>query len=226
LGLSVFLAPPFTLAQNPSVPAQPPPSTPPAPIPPGIFGVGFTNVSDSSARLVFTTSEPMTSTVVIYDQDKEFSRSSQPNPEEIHAVDLTGLSKGKEYKIAITGVTGGGQSVTSERFSLKPTNRPASSHKWPGYTIFGTTVTGKSDASLDLLAQSGVRMALLEASWDGLMPKGREINQGWLDRFLQQIAELKKRNIEPLVILDYCVPWAKTYTNTTMTWRNRAFGLS
>ena len=30
--------------------------------------------------------------------------------------------------------------------------------------------------------------------------------------------------MEPLVILDYCVPWAKTYTDTTMTWRNKAFG--
>ena len=223
-GFLVFLAPLFTFAQNPSVPAQSPSPIPAAPIPPGIFGVGFTNITDSSARLVFTTSEPMTSTVMIYDEDKEFSRSSQSKPEEIHAVDLTGLSRGKEYKIAVTGVTVGGQSVTSEKFTLKPAVRAASSHHWPGYTIFGTTMNGGSDAVLDLLTQSGVRMALVEAPWDGLMPRGREIDRGWLDRFSRQIAELKKRNIEPLVILDYCVPWAKTYTDKTMTWRNRAFG--
>jgi len=85
-------------------------------------------------------------------------------------------------------------------------------------------VTGKSDATLDLLAQSGARMVRIEASWDGLFPKGREINQDYLNRFLQRIAELKQRNIEPLVLLLYCVPWAKTYTNTTMTWRHPAFG--
>jgi len=56
------------------------------------------------------------------------------------------------------------------------------------------------------------------------MPKRGEINHGFLDPFLQQLSDLKSRNIEPLVILDYCVPWAKTYTNTTMTWRHPAFG--
>ena len=76
---------------------------------PGIFGIGFTDLTDTSARLVFTTSEPMTSTVVVEQRGKEFSRSSQPTPEEIHAVDLSGLAKGDEYLVTITAVTAQGQ---------------------------------------------------------------------------------------------------------------------
>lgn len=204
---------------------SPPPTVPAATNPPGIFGVGFTTITDSSARLVFTTSEPMTSTVVIYDGDKEFSRSSQPDSEEIHAVDLTGLSKGKEYQVTITGVTAGGQSVTSDKFALTPSLRPPSPHKWPGYTIFSSTVNGPSSPdNMDVLTQSGARMERLEPSWSGLFPKGPEVDQKRLDNFVKQVADLKAHNIEPLVILDYCVPWAQTYTKNTMTWRNAGFG--
>ena len=75
------------------------------PLPLGIFAVAFTNVTDTSARLVFTTSEPMTSTVVVLDQDKEISRQQEPAPLEIHAIDLAGLTKGTAYHVAITGTT-------------------------------------------------------------------------------------------------------------------------
>jgi hypothetical protein len=197
----------------------------PPPSSPGIFGIGFTNVTDTSARLVFTTSEPMTTTVVVLDQDKEFARLAQPNFDEIHSVDLGQLTKGDGYHITITGITHDGQTVTSEDQILKPALHPPSNHAWPGYTIFSTSVPVSGPADLDLLAQSGARMARMEVSWSGVYPhNSTEINQAYLDRFVQNVKDLKSRNIEPLVVLDYCVPWAKPYTNTTMTWRNPGFG--
>jgi len=230
LGLAVLLSLIFpAMADNPPATTNAPPvitlPAPPPPPNPGIFGVGFTNITDTSARLVFTTSQPMTSTVVIQNQGKEVSRSTQPDAEEIHSVDLTGLSRGVDYQVVITGVTAAGVSVTSDSFSLKPVLRPASSHAWPGYTIFGTTVNGQVSAdNIDVLGQSGARMARIEPSWDGLFPKRGQLNQARLDLIVKQVAEIKSRNIEPLVILDYCVGWSKPYTNTTMTWRNANFG--
>ena len=201
-----------------------PSQVPAAPSEPGIFGVGFTNVTDTSARLVFTTSEPMISTVVIFDHDKEFARSSQAVFDEVHSVNLSGLSKGEDYRITITGITHDGKSVASENHRLKPALRPASRHPWPGYTIFGTSVTENDDAGFDLLAQSGVRMVRVEVSWSGVFPRDHEIDRHYLTQILSLLTNLKKRQIEPLVVLDYCVPWAKTYTGTTMTWRNPSFG--
>jgi hypothetical protein len=191
---------------------------------PGIFGVGFTNVTDSSARLVFTTSERMSSTVVILDHDKEAGRISQPSFDEIHAVDLTGLTKGADYRVTITAVAQDGRTVTSEAVPLKTETRPASGHAWPGYTIFSTSCSGEKATQIDLLTQSGVRMFRIEASWSNLFPKNRQIDQVYLDQLLTFVAELKKRNIEPLVVLDYCAPWAQTYTASTMTWRRPGFG--
>lgn len=200
---------------------------PPAPVPttPGIFGIGFTNVTDTSARLVFTTSEPMTSTVTVLDHDREIARVKQDAFDEIHAVDLPGLTKGVAYQVSISCVSHDGKSVVSAGHALTPAQRSLSGHTWPGYTIFSTSITGKSDADFDLLAQSGVRMMRIEASWSGLYPTAPDkLNQSYLNELTALAAKLKSYNIEPLVVLDYCTPWAKPYTATTMTWRNTAFG--
>jgi hypothetical protein len=191
----------------------------------GIFGFGFTNVTDSSARLVFTTTEPMTSTVVVTDHDKVALHLVQSTFDEIHAVDLTGLMKDGDYVVTISATTHDGKSVTSERIPLKPELAAPSPHAWPGYTIIGTTIVGNRESDgLDLLAQSGARMARIEASWYDLFPKGPEVNQVYLQKLVHQVDEMKKRQVEPLVVLDYCVSWAKPLTATTMTWRNPAFG--
>ena len=197
----------------------------PKPAQPGIFGIGFTDIKDTSARLVFTTSEPMTSTVVVQNAGKEVSRTTEPTAAEIHSINLTGLGKEVEYQVAITAVTAAGVSVTSEPASLKLALRPASSHVWPGYTIFGTGISGPmTPESFDLMQKSGARLTRIEPSWDGLFPKRGQLNQKRLDDIVKLVADLKAHNIEPLVILDYCVGWAKPYTNTTMTWRNANFG--
>ena len=81
-----------------------------------------------------------------------------------------------------------------------------------------------TEENLDVLEQSGARMARIEPSWDGLYPKPHQLNQARLDAIVKAVAELRAHHIEPLVILDYCVEWAKPYTDTTMTWRNRNFG--
>jgi len=192
--------------------------------PPTTFGIGFTNVTDSSARLVFTTSEPVRSTVVVSSQGREITRLPDETYDEIHAVNLTDLTKGEEYQVVVNSVTHDGRISTSEIANLKPALRPASNPAWPGYTIFGTSISGHSNADLDLLAESGVGLERIEASWSGLYPHDHQLNRAYLDQLLQQIADLKKRNIEPLVVLDYCTAWAKPLTGATMTWRNPAFG--
>ena len=205
-------------------PAPTQPATPP-PVPPGIFGVGFTNVTDSSARLVFTTSEPMSSTVIVTGGGREISRSSQPAFDEIHAVDLSSLPKGQACRVEIDASTHEGKTATSTDDSLTPSAHPASTHTWPGYTIFSTTISGDlTPAALDLLTQSGATMARIEPSWDGIFPRPHEINHAALDRFVAKVAALKAHHIEPLVILDYSVAWTKPYTDHTMTWRNKNFG--
>lgn len=192
---------------------------------PGIFGVGFTNITDSSARLVFTTSEPMSASIDVMDDGKTFFHLSEPTSLEIHSLVLEKLAKGKAYRVVIsaTGKEGAARPVEVQ---LNPALRPASRHAWPGYTIFSSTVNGNHfDAgTLDLLARSGARMDRIEISWDGVYPQRGRINHAYLDQMLTRVAELKKRGIEPLVVLDYCVAWAKHYTDTTMTWRNRNFG--
>jgi len=197
---------------------------PPAPGKPGIFGVGFTNNTDTSARVVFTTSEPTSATIVVTANGKELSRVDQPAFDEIHSADLANLPKGEVCSIAISGVTKDGKTVAAENQTLKPALRAPSSHQWPGYTIFASTINSKGDEGLNLMAQTGARMARMEISWYDLFPKGPDIDQVYLDHFLSRVAELKKRNIEPLLVLCYCVPWAKAYTATTMTWRHPSFG--
>ena len=147
------------MGQSP-IPAQP--GVSPA-VPPGIFGVGFTNVADSSARLVFTTSEPMSSTVIVTSGGRDISRGSQPAFDEIHSVDLTGLPKGQACRVEIDTATHEGKTATSTDNVLTPLARPASTHTWPGYTIFTTTnAADLTPAPLDLLTQSGATMARIE----------------------------------------------------------------
>ena len=223
--LGALLVLPVAWADAPPAPAATPAAAPAPPADPGIFAVGFTNITDSSARLVFTTSEPMKSQVIVEDQGKEVSRTNQPDLLEIHSVDITGLTKGETYQVTIAGTTAKGFTIMSEKYPLKATLRPPSTHAWPGYTIFSSGIAGPmTPESLDLLAQSGARMTRIEPSWDGIYPRPHELNQKRLDAIVKAVADLKAHNIEPLVILDYCVVWAKPYTNTTMTWRNPNFG--
>ncbi|CAN5820877.1 hypothetical protein BH09VER1_BH09VER1_47070 [soil metagenome] len=202
---------------------SPLPLVPARPDRPGIFGIGFTNVTGTSARLVFTTSEPMRSEVAISGDGGE-RMLKQDALEEIHAVEIGGLAKGVSYRLQISGVTNEGRVVATEGVALKSEPRVASTHKWPGWTIFGTSISGDKAAGWPIAEQAGVRMVRLEFSWYGVLPNGRAVDHAYLDDLLMQVAELKKRQIEPLVILDYCVPWAKPYTNTTMTWRHPSFG--
>jgi hypothetical protein len=199
----------------------------PAPHPstPGIFGICFTNVTDTSARLVFTTIEPMSAVVDVSDGKTRMLHLSESSFGEIHSVVINNLSKEKAYRVSIsaTGSTGAPSTAATV---LKLGLRPASQHVWPGYTIFSTTVSGNdfSPDTLDLLAQSGARMDRIEISWDGVYPQKGNLSRAYLNRALERIAAMEKRGIEPLVVLDYCVAWAKPYTDTTMTWRNVNFG--
>ncbi len=202
---------------------SPAPRIPPPPTEPGIFGLGFTNVTGTSARLVFTTSEPMKSEITISGSGPAQSLK-QDTFEEIRAVEIGGLIQGADYAVRVTGLTRAGHIVAAENLTLKSEPRTASAHKWPGYTIFGTSISGDKAAGYPLAEQAGVRLVRLEFSWYGVLPNGREVDRAYLDDMLHQVAELKQHHIEPLIILDYCVPWAKTYSNTTMTWRHPSFG--
>ncbi len=188
-----------------------------------IFGIGFTNLTDTSARLVFTTRYRMVATIALNGPDGKVIHVEAPVLEQIHAVELKDLSPSKIYQVTITAKSDDIM-FTSEPIALQLEHRPPSAHIWPGYTLFGSSITLKDEAGYDLLARSGARMARLEVSWDYLFPQGRELNQAYLDKVLREVAEMKKRGIEPLLILDYCVPWAKTETAKTMTWRRPAFG--
>ncbi len=191
---------------------------------PAIFGVGFTNVTDSSARLVFTTTEPMSSLVTVSCDGKTIATEGQPTREEIHAVELKGLQKGKEYTAVISAQGKDGKTVVSPDHKFTAALHAPSQHTWPGYTIFGTTINGADGFNPELIARTGIRMVRMEVSWYDLQTNGPTINQKYLDEVIRQVEELKARGIEPLVVLDYCTPWAKPMTATTMTWRHPAFG--
>jgi hypothetical protein len=213
-----------TLLLAPTLPAQSLKPTTPA-----IFAIAFTNLTDTSVRLVFTTTEPMATTVDIYDGPTPIAHLSQPAFEEIHAIplgDATPLTRLHPYRILIhaTGQTPTAQ-ATAET-TLTPSHHPPTTHTWPGYTLFSSTINGPGDRpdALDLFAASGARMARCEISWDGVYPRRGQLNHAYLDRWLQRIAEMKRRGIEPLVLLDYSVAWAMPYTHQTMTWRNPNFG--
>ncbi len=211
-------APPVPAAAQDRVPAVPPPPTEP-----GIFGAGFTNVTGTSARLVFTTSEPMAAKVTVAGGGREIILDGK-DILEIHAFEIGDLSKDHEYVFRIEGRTRGGRTATHPELRLRPAHRAASSHRWPGFTIFATSVGGNEAAAYACAAQSGVRMIRMEVPWYGLLPDGRHVDPAYLERVRWQISELRKHRLEPLIVLDYCVPWAKPYTNTTMTWRHPSFG--
>jgi hypothetical protein len=190
---------------------------------PGVFAVGFTNVSDDSTRLVFTTSEPMSTRVDLFESGKLVLTRSQTSLEEIHAVPLDGLAKDHTYRVSISATDAAGVTANAEA-TLHARLRQPSNHAWLGYTIFSSTIFSENPEGLDLLERSGARMARIEPSWDSVYPRRGQLNKEFLDKMVKRVAELKARGIEPLVILDYCVSWAKPYTDKTMTWRNRNFG--
>ncbi len=186
-------------------------------LPLGIFGVGFTNITSSSARLVFTTSESTAATVEVFDRVGSVMKVDAPAAE-IHEVALSGLHTRGEFRVVISAKD------ASAEAALKLGQRPASTHVWPGYTIFSSTTQGNAAETMDLLVNSGVKMVRIEPSWDGVYPRRGELNQAFVDRFVKRVTELKARGIEPLVILDYSVAWGMKYTQQTMTWRNKNFG--
>ena len=186
--------------------------------------MGFTNITDHSARFVFTTAEPVKARVKVSGGGTRAWMLSHDSLDQIHAFQITGLQRDREYQIQVMGTTADGRRLQAAAPLLRPKLRPASTHRWPGVTIFGAGVSRDAFGDLDALAGSGIGMVRIEAPWFDLFPQGRQVDQKVLDTFLHRIDELKKRQIEPLVVLDYCVPWAKRYTDKTMTWRNASFG--
>jgi len=189
---------------------------------PAIFGAGFTNVTDDSARIVFTTSEPATSVVQVAGSGTSW-KLAEDNFGEIHALPIQGLKRGESYGVTISVATRDGRHAIAET-ALKPFLRPPSSHRWPGLTVFGTSLNDYGPEALDLLVKSGARMVRIEVTWYDLMREPGKVNQKYLDETLAHIAALKKCGVEPLIVLDYCVPWAKRFTDATMTWRHPSFG--
>ncbi len=187
------------------------------PLPLGIFGVGFTNVTNTSARLVFTTNEPAAAKVEVFDNTGSVLKADG-GAGEIHEAALSGLKTRGEFRVVITA-----RDAKAEA-ALKLGQRPPSAHQWPGYTIFSSTTQGDSPETMDLLQKTGVKMVRIEPSWDGAFPKRGQLNHAFLDRFVARVKDMKEHGIEPLVILDYSVYWGMTYTHTTMTWRNKNFG--
>lgn len=206
-----------------SVLAQKPATDSPASVPMDVFGVGFTNVTDTSARLVFTTTHPATAQISAEASGSLAVKTSDDKPAEIHAVVLSGLERDRSYTVRITCRDESGTSATASA-ELVPHQRPASGHRWPGYTIFSTSTSGDDPSLTGLLADSGVRMVRVEVSWDHLFPQRGVLNHDHLNQFVDRVRALRSIGIEPLVLLDYSVWWTKPDTNTTMTWRNRNFG--
>ncbi len=197
----------------------------PAP-PPAVFGVGFTNVEDASARLVFTTSRPMIGEVVVRSGLQIVTTLRGDKVDEIHAFVLAGLTKGQEYLVDITATAVDGSTAVSRGHRLVPEKRSGRRRSFPGYTIIGSGVPGERGEGFapELAVEAGMGMVRLEVSWDSLMPARGVVDEKRLGQYVHIAREMKSHGIEPLVLLDYCVPWAKTHTDRTMTWRHPAFG--
>ena len=197
-----------------------------------IFGVGVTNLENEKARLVFTTTKPARAHVIAVGRsaDNEENgghelRFSEKEPREIHDVELKPLRPGLTYRVNIEAESATGEKATSSEFVFTARQRKLEKREWPGRTLIGTGVGREGPLYLtDLTIESGARVARLEASWSHLLPARGQINREFLSTLRSTARALKQGGVEPLVVLDYCVPWAKPLTDTTMTWRRPEFG--
>ena len=200
----------------------------PVPAPPDVddndsrvFAVAFTDVTDRSARLVFSTAEAAQATVVVRAGNSEVKRIAETEFAEIHRVDIGGLSTGKTYKVDIAAQTQAGAMMRSNGHTMTARLRPTQFDRFGGRTYFGVQHAFQATGPF---AELGAGMVRYSPTWDGIQPKPGEFDRKKLDDAVSYVRSLKAMGVEPLILLCYCVDWAQEHTNHQMIWRNKAFG--
>ncbi len=184
-----------------------------------VFAIGFTGITDDGATLVFTTSAAAKATVTVRAGTELVQSIEEPASSQIHRVALTGLKPNTPYEVAIRGQAADGTAFTADT-TLRVGLRPHPVEPFDHRTYLG--VTHADD--VELLGDLGVGMVRVETSWDKVQPRQDGFDEARLAKYADFVSQLHDKGIEPLVLLGYGNPWAKTFTDKLMTWRLPAFG--
>lgn len=184
-----------------------------------IFAVGFTDVEDGSARLVFTTNQPTRSQVKA-DGASQPVLSTTDALSEIHAHVLEGLATDRETQITIEAVDARGRTVRSGPHAITAHTRPAQFDSFNHRTLIGVS----HGADPRHWEQLGIGAYRLEVTWAILQPEAGVTDMDYLASVVRDVEEMRRLNIEPLILLCYSVPWTKEWTDRQMTWRRPEFG--
>ncbi len=186
---------------------------------PAIFAVGFTNVEDGAARLVFSTNRPTRAHVSDYGALRP-ALAGTDELSEIHSFTLTGLPADRATQVIIKAVDAEGRAAFSGPHPIVARARQAH------YDTFGhRTLIGVSHgANPQLWDQLGIGVYRIEVTWARLQPEAGVTNMDYLASVVHDVEEMRRRGIEPLILLCYSVPWTKRWTDRQMTWRRPEFG--
>lgn len=183
----------------------------------GVFGIGFTHITDTGATVVFTTSLPAKPAVEVRDETRHI-QTVEGKEGEIHRIELSGLQAGKTYAVSIRATAGDHVAVGESQMTagLRQTRFDRFEHR---------TYLGVSHADdITIIKDLGVGMVRVSPTWDAVEPAPGKFDEQRVQREIDFAAQLKAAGVEPLVLLCYGNAWAKTFTNQQMTWRHRAFG--
>jgi hypothetical protein len=184
-----------------------------------IFAVGFTDVENGSARLVFSTNQPTRSQVKADGASRPVI-STMDEPSEIHAHLLEGLAADRETQVTIEAADSAGRIIRSGPHAIVARTRPAQFDSFKHRMLIGVS----HGANPWHWEQLGIGAYRIEVTWARLQPAAGVTDMDYLAAVVRSVEEMRRLNIEPLILLCYSVPWTKEWTDRQMTWRRPEFG--
>lgn len=188
---------------------------------PAIFGVGFTNITDNSVKIVFTTLEQTTGTVELKIGNTVAKQVTENDASEIHRIDVNGLTPGTTYAVAIHATTAGGVTGDATGFTFTAKAHPANIDRFAGKMLFGI---GGAERCEEAFMQIGAGTTRLGASWDWIEPRPGQINRDYLNKLVGLVDRCLQAGVTPVILLGYGNDWAQQYTKQQVKYRHIHFG--
>ncbi len=188
---------------------------------PNLWAVARTQITNTSARITWTSDQPGDSVVEYGTSPKLGSTTSSGKKHaRIHEVHLKNLPAGQKifFRVKTRGWEGRTATLSGEPFVTRKPQRQA----MPARPF--TIRFGAQGSSLDREKGLGSQSTRIEIAWDHLFSERGRFDRARLEELADRVASTRRAGIEPIVLLTYCHDWAQTLTDRQATWFHPFFG--
>jgi hypothetical protein len=166
---------------------------------PAIFALAVTDITDTGARVVFTSTVPMRGTVNVAAGAGPARTLQEDAAREIHAFTLDGLVRGGDYTLDVRAATDDGAATATHMVSFRAGARTPRFDRFDGRTAFGA----QHGTEIPLLQEVGAQVVRITIPWDNIQRMPGVWEESALARLVEQCRALRASGIEPLAVLAF-----------------------